>query len=139
MKPAKFLSLRSRQTAVIAALAFISIASSFTVVEMHRYKLERAKTRLSTVLANLKAIDFASEVWASESSNIGKGYTLNRSNLDGTGGGCAYIKWPNGPVEGIYSVSRYEEGAKFEHGSFIPMTAVQLQSTCTSNPLSCGF
>ncbi len=100
----------------------------------------RADRRLERILDNLRQIDEGATQFCMESSRW-KGMVLTRSQLDGTGPNPPppYVRWPSGPIPGIYSVSECGVMATFNGGARGAMNRTQWIKQCGPDPASCGL
>ena len=127
-----------RAFTLIEIMIVVLIIGILIAIAVPNYTHARGTSRLRAIVKNLKEIDYAKYSWAM-ATNQSASSAVQQSDLDGTGGGSSYLTWPSGPVTGTYTVTTVDANATFDGGTFGAMDWVTWQTTCNTDPLSCGL
>jgi prepilin-type N-terminal cleavage/methylation domain-containing protein len=123
---------------LIEIMIVVLIFGILLVIAVPNFVRARASSRLQAIVSNLRVIDRCVEEWGM-SQNQASGAVVLQSDLDGTGGGAAYILWPKGPIPGTYAVTSFGTLSTFNGGSLGPMDAGTWRATCDMDPAVCGL
>lgn len=132
--------MKSRKSGftLIEIMIVVLIIGILMAIAVPNFVRARASSRLEAIVSNLRVIDRSVEEWGM-SQNQASGAPVLQSDLDGTGGGAAYVVWPKGPIAGTYGVTSFGALSTFNGGSLGAMDAGTWRAVCDMDPAVCGL